>query len=227
MARGYALHLSVEALEKRGVALGELTGEALGKVVVDSLNDVVDSAYDLSRKRMITGINLTDDYLRRRMPLVHATPAKPVASIAALGTTTQLSQFDSRQNTTDVNWSNAQIKAMGKKFSKWPGWTYRRGNAGLGIQENKKADGKSASVRRAGADRFQHAFSLAGKTDSSGNLLMFTRKKGGSSVRTLLGPAVYQLFKYQLNGTLLEETEQTLADTLADQVEAAMLKVLA
>lgn len=222
----YSLKFDSDELRKRGVALDELTGEALGKVIVESLNSTINDAYDLARNSMTAGINLTDDYLRRKMPITLATAAKPQATIVAEGTTTTLSHFDKQQHITDVNWSNAQIKAMGKKFGPWPGWTKRRGNAKLGIPENRKSAGQSVAVSRGARSQFDHAFSIPGKSDNSGNLLMFTRRPGGSGTRALLGPAVYQLFKYQLNGTLLDETEEALAKTLADQVEAAMQKAL-
>lgn len=45
----YALHFDADALTARGIALGELTGEAIGKAVVTALNEVVGEAYDLSR----------------------------------------------------------------------------------------------------------------------------------------------------------------------------------
>ena len=222
----YALHFDADALTARGIALGELTGEAIGKAVVTALNEVVGEAYDLSRKRMIDGINLTDDYLRRKMVLVDATSAKPQASITAVGTATQLSQFNPMQHSVAVNWSNARITGMGKKFGKWPGWTRRTGHAALGIAVDKKADGQSAAVKRSNRAKFDHAFSIAGKTDSDGNLLMFTRKAGSTSTRALLGPAVYQLFKYQLNGTLMGDAEDMLEQALATQVQAAMEKIL-
>ena len=222
----YALKFDSDTLRKRGVALDALTGDALGGVIVQSLNDTLNGAYDLARNRMTAGINLDDQYLRRKMPITLATAAKPQASIVAEGTTTALSHFDKQQHITDVNWSNAQIQAMGKKFAPWPGWTKRRGNQKLGIPENRKAAGQSVAVARGARSQFAHAFSIPGKTDNSGNLLMFTRRPGGSGTRALLGPAVYQLFKYQLNGTLLGETEEALAKTLADQVEAAMTKAL-
>lgn len=225
MAR-YALHFDAEALTARGIALGEFTGDAIGKAIVTALNEVVGEAYDLSRKRMIDGINLTDAYLRRKMVLSDATSAKPQASITAVGTDTQLSQFQPLQHVTDVNWSNARITGMGKKFGKWPGWTRRTGNSAIGIAENKKADGQSAAIRRGNRAKFEHAFSIGGKKDNDGNLLMFTRKAGGDKTRVLLGPAVYQLFKYQLNGTLMGDAEDRLAESLAAHVRAAMAEAL-
>lgn len=222
----YALDFDTAKLAALGIKLEGLTGADMGKAITTSLNDVVDKAYDLSRKRMITGINLTDAYLRRKMVLTQATAAKPTASILAVGTMTQLSQFQAEQEHKPVNWSNSRITGMGKKFGKWPGWTRRTGNTPIGIPVDRKADGRSASIKRGARAPFKHAFALAGKADTDGNLLMFTRKSGSSKTRTLLGPAVYQLFKYQFKGTLLGETEEMLSTELATQVQAAIEKAL-
>lgn len=232
----YALKFDTGALDALKVKLEGLTGDELGKAVTTSLNDVVGKAYDLSRKRMITGINLTDAYLRRKMVLTQATSAKPVASILAEGSRkgfsqTNLSHFRSVQKERDVTWSNAKIQSMGKKFGKWPGWTERTGNRAIGIAPNRKANGMSATVKSTRLG-FQHAFAIVKNgnaiRDGDGVPIMFTRAKGATRevTRSLLGPAVYQLFKYQFKGTLLAETEEMLAEALTTQVQAAVEKAL-
>lgn len=226
MARNFALHVDTKALEATGVALGDLSGGDVGKAIVSSLNEVVDGAYDLARKRMGAGINLSDDYLRRKMVVEHATNKKPEASVLAMGLDTPLSQFQVMQKVKPVNWSNSRIQGMGKKFGKWPGWTKRTGNQRIGIAVDSKSDGQSAMVTRGARSDFGHVFAIAGKKDNSGNLLVFSRKQGSDKMRTLLGPSVYQLFKYQLEGALMDETADTLAETLAEQIQTAIEKAI-
>ncbi len=233
MAR-YALDFDTEKLAALGIKLESLTGADMGKAITTSLNEVVDKAYDLSRKRMISGINLTDSYLRRKMVLTPATAAKPVASLLAEGSRkgfsqTNLAQFRSLQKDQEVRWKNAEILKKHKKFSKWPGWTERKGNPAIGISPDRKAKGMSAAVKD-GQKPFAHAFALVKKgtavRDGDGNPIMITRKKGSDKTRGLLGPAVYQLFAYQFKGTLLGETEEMLSTTLATRAQAAIERAL-
>ena len=208
----YALKFDSDTLRKRGVALDALTGDALGGVIVQSLNDTLDEAYDLARERMVTGINLTDRYLRRKMVLKHATPTTAKASVTAEGNETQLRNF------------GANLLLVPRVTTK-----PNRNQGKIGIPQGMKQYGSSIQVPKAGRERFPFAFlmPLNKGTEAGGNGLgVFTRAKGAEKPRVMLGPAVYQLFKYQLNGTLLDETEEALAKTLADQVEAAMTKAL-
>lgn len=208
----YALKFDSDTLRKRGVALDALTGDALGGVIVESLNTALNDTYDLARNRMVTGINLTDDYLRRKMPITLATAAKPQASIVAEGRETLLRNYA------------ANLLLVPRVTA---GNNRNRGK--IGIPQGMKQYGTSVAVTKSGRERFPKTFMLPlNKGDEAGGngLGVFTRAPGAKKPRVMLGPAVYQLFKYQLNGTLLDETEASLAKTLADQVEAAMTKAL-
>lgn len=221
----YALSIKAPDLESLAGDISKLSGDAIGKAVVATLNESVDNAYDFARKRVTNGVNLRDSYVRRKMSVQHATAQKPEASITAQGTGTPLSEYGRVQKERQVNWTNQKILSMGKKFGKWPGWTQRRGNAGIGIEADRKADGQSVNVtgQRVG---FQHAFSLAGKRDGDGNLLMFSRNPGTSKLRVLYGPAVYQLFKYQLaEGQFLEETRDLLAVNLEEAIDKELQRI--
>lgn len=226
MARITALTVDVSQIQALGDKIGLLTGEELGAANVKALNETLDSAYALSRTRMREGINLTDAYLRRKFTMERATAQVPKAVLTATGTQTLLSEYSPAQQVKPVNWSNARIRAAGHKFGKWPGWTERKGNSRLNIAVDDKSDGQTVGVTVGGRSAFMHAFSIAGKTDGSGNLIMFTRKPGTKKTRALLGPAAYQLFAYQLKGTLLGETEDLLAENLTEQASAALQKAL-
>lgn len=208
----YALHFDAATLTARGIALGELTGEALGKVVVTSLNEVVGDAYDLSRKRMIDGINLTDAYLRRKMVLTEATSGKPVATLLADGNEALLRNF------------GANLLLVPRTTTK-----PNRNQGKIGIPRGMKQHGTSVAVTKDGRQRFPMTFMLplkAGNVEGGNGLAVFTRARGSKDVRIMLGPAVYQLFKYQLNGTLVGDAEDMLEQALATQVQAAMEKIL-
>lgn len=223
MAKITALKLTTEKLEKLVPRLGELTGEALGKVVVRSVNDVAAATYDLARNRMLNGINLTDAYVRRKMDVELATAAKPTATITATGTQTLLSEYRRVQHDRQVNWTNARIAAAGHKFGKWPGWTRRTGSQKLGIAPDRKTAGISAAP--VGRTNFGHAFSIPGKRDGSGNLIMFSRSPTTGKIRALLGPAVYQLFSYQVTH-IIDDTLDALEDAVSAAVEDAIKEAI-
>lgn len=204
--------------------IGTLTGRQIGLAGIDALNETIDRTFDLARSRMIAGINLSDDYLRRKMTVAHATPEKPQASITAVGTQTPLSQFGATQLVRPVNWSNERILGMGIRFGKWPGWTQRKGAPSVGIQVNQKGAGRSVEVSRGSRKPISYAFSIPGKTDNDGNLLMFTRDQVTGKLDTRLGPGVYQLFGYQLK--LLEpDIDDDLAATIFAKIDAAIAAV--
>jgi hypothetical protein len=216
MARTTALKIDSADLARAGARLGELTGEELGKVIVTSLNDVIDSAYDLARNRMNAGINVTDDYMRRTMSVEHATAQRPMAAIVARGTLTGISHFKPEQRMQPVLRPNRS-----------------RGDPARGIPRGQKTAGVSVEVTRGArkALKSSRVFIAPGLRDTEGNPLVF-RREGGSTrsgkdkLQRLLGPSVYQLFAYQVKGVFLEETEEALAETLADQAEAALQKAL-
>lgn len=215
-----------QATERLAKVIGQIPEALTGRVIVTSLNAVAERTYDLSRRRITEGVNLTDDYLRRRMVVRPATVSKPEAVIEASGAKslmTQLSHYDAQQAVQPVTWNNARILGMGKKFGKWPGWTERIGRPSLGIQPNDKAAGRSAEVNR-GTRRLQRsAFALPGRKDSEGNYLIFRRNNG--KITSLLGPSVYQLFRYQIpliENEIMADLEQELLDNAQTELQKAL-----
>lgn len=224
MATNVALKLKVDQIDGLAKRLGELDGALAGEVIVQTINETLDEAYDFADKRIRNGINLTQPYVQRKMTKRAATEQKPEAAITAEGTATALSHYDKQQAHVPVNWSNAKITGMGKKFGKWPGWTQRRG--GLEIPVDRKAAGQSVAVRSGGRADFKSAFSVPGKKDNEGNFLMFSRNPATDKLRVLYGPAVYQLFKYQLiKGGFAEETQALMGKNLDDRIEKELQRV--
>ena len=79
------LKVDVSKIEGLGERLGKLSGEEIAQATVTALNDVVGSTYDITRKRMVSQVNLDDPYIRGKMDVVQATVQKPKASIVAFG----------------------------------------------------------------------------------------------------------------------------------------------
>ena len=80
-----AIKISIDQITQLADAVGTLDAKALGEAALTALNETVDRTYDLSRDRITTGINLSDDYLRRRMEVEHATGRNLEATITATG----------------------------------------------------------------------------------------------------------------------------------------------
>jgi len=229
MARRSAFRVTVDTsqLDKLVDDLEAIEPAQLAARFVDTLNDVVDSAYDLSRKTILQGINLTDDYVQRKMRVEHATAQKPEASIIASGARadmTSLSHYGSMQLTKPVNWTNERIKGMGKKFGPWPGWTERKGVAAVGIAVGQKADGKSVEVVRGERKRLGSQFNIPGKKDNDGNLIIFRRNKAGK-IEALQGPSVYQLFRVAA-GRIEDEVFDELETAVTEMAERELIKAI-
>lgn len=215
MARDYALKIDASQIVKLGERLAQVSGEEIGRASVTALNEVVDRTYELARDKMIAGINLTDDYLRRRMTLQHATPGKPVASITASGArnaTTVLGRYDAKP----------VIVANNKGR---PG----KGNKALGIPPGQKQAGVTVEVTRGNvSDGFVprgFLLPLNRGTEAGGNGMgVFARTKDGK-LRHRYGPSVYQLFAYQVERIVNDVTDD-LEDTLAEQVDLALQKAI-
>ena len=215
MARDYALKIDASQVVKLGERLAQASGEEIGRASVTALNEVVDRTYELARDKMIAGINLTDDYLRRRMTVAHATPGKPVASITASGArnaTTVLGRYDAKPVIVTNN--------KGR-----PG----KGNKALGIPPGQKQAGVTVEVTRGQtSDGFVprgFLLPLNRGTEAGGNGMgVFARSRDGK-LRHRYGPSVYQLFAYQVERIVNDVTDD-LEDTLAEQVDLALQKAI-
>ena len=210
MARvGSFIKFDTSDVERLGQTLGDITGAGLALATVTALNAVVDRTYDLSRDRITTGINLSDDYLRRRMSVERATASKPVASITASGARndmTVLGRFNARPNIEPNS-------APGK----------RKGFRALGIQPGAKQQGVTVEVRRGADASVDRGFLLPLNkgTESGGNGFgVFARTKDGR-LRHRYGPSVYQLFSYQIP-RITDEVTDDLEETLLAQVDEQM-----
>ncbi len=236
MARNnaFAIKIDTSAVEALAERLGDIRAATLGDTLVDTINEVAGSAYELSRRTITTDINLTDAYVQRRMELKPATKSRPTAEIVApfgKKNLTNLSHYGSQVGETkEVNWSNERIidEVFGGKerFGPWPGWTRRKGTAHMGIPVGRKAYTMSAEVVRGSRKSIGKKFTLPGRRDTEGNPLVFERvgpggKSGKGSLQSLLGPSVYQLFR-----VAAERIEERVGDDLRDAVVEAAERAL-
>lgn len=203
--------LDINALDGFSLGISNLSAERLGALAVETVNAVAGRTYDLSRERMVAGINLTDEYLRQRMSIELASNGKAEASIIASGAkndTTVLGRFDAKPNVVP----NRSRKGK------------RKGNAALGIAPGSRQLGVTVQVTRGSTKDFQFGFLLPLKrgTQSGGNGFgVFTRKPGSKNITHRYGPSVYQLFAAQIK-LLDEEVNDDLETTLGKQIDAAV-----
>lgn len=228
-ANAFAIKIDVAQLEAFADKLATLTPEKVGALLVDAVNETADSAYELSRKAILSGINLTDTYVKSHMRVEHATARKPEAAIVALGGkghTTGLSHYGALQETKKVTWSNERIESLGHTLSaKWPGWVRRSGDEARGIDEGDKTAGVSVQVT-ASRKKLQtsKAILMPGVVDREGNTLVFKRVGGSgrkdSKLKALQGPSVYQLFRVageKIEGQVYGDLERAVVDAAERQ----------
>lgn len=217
MARDYALKIDASQVVKLGERLAQASGEEIGRASVTALNEVVDRTYELARDRMIAGINLSDDYLRRRMTVAHATPGKPVASITASGARNDMSvlgRFDAKPVLV-ANKKKTNAGAVGPRKLPFPAGQKQAGVT-VEVTRGQTSDG---FVPRG------FLLPLNKGTEAGGNGLgVFARTKEGK-LRHRYGPSVYQLFAYQVERVIGDVTDD-LEDTLAEQVDLALRKAI-
>lgn len=206
---GASIKFDTSDVERLGQTLGDISGAGLAVATVTALNAVVDRTYDLARDRITTGINLSDEYLRRRMSVERATASKPVASITASG---------ARNDMTVLGRFNARPTVVPNRS---PG--KRKGFGALGIQPGSKQQGVTVEVRRGADASVDRGFlmPLNKGTESGGNGFgVFARTKDGR-LRHRYGPSVYQLFSYQIP-RITDEVTDDLEETLLAQVDEQM-----
>lgn len=231
----------IEALKDR---LGQIDPSELGKALVETLNEVTEQTYDLSRKHILSSVNLDDPYIRSRIEVKPATSVSPKAEIVATGEgkmTTGLGHYGPYQLRQGVNWTNSRIQAMGKKIGPWPNWELREGDSGRGISAGEKQAGVTVSVKPGSRKKVKgQVFTIPGIDHIDGSPVLFrgTGETGGGrskmdrgrkaprqKAEALYGPSVYQLF-----ATAAKEIYSDVADNLEravlERAEKEILKVL-
>jgi len=213
--------------------LSRVDPKTLGDSMVEVVNEVAESAYELSRKTILSGINLTENYVERKMRLDPATKGRPRAEIVApvgKGYFTNASHYGAMSVAQPVNWTNEQIRSMGHKFGKWPGWTRRTGTPHAGIPENQKRRKTTVEVVKGSRKSIGKKFTLPGVEDRDGNAILFKNVGPGGKekkglIEPVLGPSVYQLFSVAI-GRIRDDVADELRDAVIRTAERELLKVI-
>ena len=185
-----------------------LDSTTLAEMRLDAVNVVSLTVREKSIDQTHAELNLSRDYIEARIARAEAKGATARARITSEVRGATLQRFGAQQEVAPVNWSNSRIEALGHEFGKWPGWTYRKGDASRGVAEDKKAAGVSVDVNRKGAKTITSAFTMPLKNSNGTGVF---RREGGE-VKHLYGPSVYQVFRRYIT-----TNEQAIADTLRDE----------
>ena len=214
MATKTALRINMAQVEALTGKLGKLEPAELGSNLVSAINEVADRAYDFARKRMTDSVNLTDDYVRRKMVVQAATTQRPEARITASGASsdmTPLSRYD------------AKMVLAPRKSPK-----ARPTTGGLRLPSGMRQRGVEVQVAKAsGGATLLYGFMqpLRAGVEAGGNDLgVFTRSKSGVK-RHRYGPAVYQLFRTQMPN-ITDDVGEDLQRTVGDAAEANLREIL-
>ena len=195
-------------LVEQADSIAMLDSTTLAEMRLDAVNVVSLTVREKSIDQTHAELNLSRDYIEARIARAEAKGATARARITSEVRGATLQRFGAQQEVAPVNWSNSRIEALGHKFGKWPGWTYRKGDASRGIDEDKKAAGFTVDVNRKGAKTITSAFTMPLKNSNGTGVF---RREGGE-VKHLYGPSVYQVFRRYIT-----TNEQAIADTLRDE----------
>lgn len=214
MATKTALRIDMAQVEALTGKIGKLEPAELGSNLVSAINEVADRAYDFARKRMTDSVNLTDDYVRRKMVIQAATAQRPEARITASG---------ARSDTTPLARYDAKMVLAPRKSPK-----ARPTTGGLRLPSGMRQRGVEVQVAKAsGGATLLYGFMqpLRAGIEAGGNDLgVFTRSKSGVK-RHRYGPAVYQLFRTQMPN-ITDDVGEDLQRTVGDAAEANLREIL-
>ena len=205
--RSTAVKIDIDQVLALAGDLGRVDAQTFGTAAQAALNETIDRTYQLASDRMTAGINLSDDYLRRRMTTEYASGKTLEASITASGdraAQTRLATYDAQmvivpRKTTRASRSRGVLPLNGGR------------QAGVTVTVSRGAPKTGASLfmlpLRAGAvlgDKFG----------------VFVREK--RRIKHLYGPAVYQLLAHQaprITDEVADDLQRTLLDRVGDEVD--------
>lgn len=207
MARSRALVFDGERAEALAKRLGLLSGDRIASTVVPAINAVGDRTYELSRDRITVGINLSDDYLRRRFSIKPATESNPKFAITAHG---------ARDDMTPLSRYGGEMVLVPKKLPR------TRSKGRLPIPAGQKQRGVTVEVTRGQPTSLLYGFMMPLR--GGNGLGVFTRSRDGVR-KHRYGPSVYQLFAYQIeriDDDVLDDFDKTLSQAAERALKDAL-----
>lgn len=217
MGTSFNVKFDVQQLEELSASLGKIASGVEGDVAVKALNAAAQRTFDEARKRMISKVNLTDEYVRDKMTFREGTVDTLQATISVEGSDTRdtpLTRFDTQMVLAGASSPKSKLK----------------GNAALGIPVGLKQAGVKVEVTRGNASSgfVPRGFLLPlkkGKEAGGNGFGVFSRRKVDGKPKHRYGPAVYQMFKVE-SGSMLGEVEEWLSDSLENYVKDFMERQL-
>lgn len=206
MARTTAIKIGIDQITAMADQVGQLDAQVFGAAAQAALNETIDRTYDLASDRITTGINLSDDYLRRRMTVDHASGNKLEAAITATG---------SRAMMTRLATYDAAMVIVPRKTTRPSRAT---GALPIRIGVGAKQGGVRVAVTRGAPKMSTDMFMLPLRTGSVLGEKFGVFRRVNGKLKHLFGPSVYQLFAYQAP-RMVDEVADDLQQALLDRVE--------
>ena len=205
--RSTAVKIDIDQVLALAGDLGRVDAQTFGTAAQAALNETIDRTYQLASDRMTAGINLSDDYLRRRMTTEHASGKTLEASITASGdraAQTRLATYD------------AQMVIVPRKTTR-----ASRSRGGLPLNGGRQA-GVTVTVSRGAPKTGASLFMLPLRAGAvlGDKFGVFVREK--RRIKHLYGPAVYQLLAHQaprITDEVADDLQRTLLDRVGDEVD--------
>lgn len=208
--RSTAVKIDIDQVLALAGDLGRVDAQTFGTAAQAALNETIDRTYQLASDRMTAGINLSDDYLRRRMTTEHASSKTLEASITASGdraAQTRLATYD------------AQMVIVPRKTTRA---SRSRGVLPIPIGMGAKQGGVRVTVTRGGTKLGNSLFMLPLRAGAvlGDKFGVFVREK--RRIKHLYGPAVYQLLAHQaprITDEVADDLQRALLDRVGDEVD--------
>lgn len=214
MAAGrFEIRITTEEVQALADRLGSIDEGTLGLAAMQGVNAVAERTYSTARRKMLSGIGLSESYVDERMKLELATvPINPTAFITARYRHTTLGTYGAKQLVQAVKHPKRS-----------------KGDARLGIAPGSKSAGISVEVTRGSRKPISYAFFMpmrAGNTLGGNGMGMFKRTGDGpKDYEAMYGPSVYQLFRATVSG-IYEDIETDLRTTIEASVVDEIRKAL-
>lgn len=239
-----SLSVKIDVLKVEGLAsnLRRITPGRLGSAAMRGLNRAAEYTFEESRRRILSGVNLTDAYVKSRMDLEPANdPNRPSATIVAFRKGgrrpategVNLRQYAAVQLTAPVRFNNSDPRIAGNKWGRNPRaadkflkWKKRTGHPALGIPVGEKQAGVSVEVKQGSRKTLRNAFIQRMR---NGQALVMERinpnARGKGKIRALASLSVWQMFRKQM-AVVVPLAEKRMRSEIADEVLAEINEVL-